>query len=75
SSEFSTLMLDMLGDIEKLNAGIKGGDDVLSVAAITMARIRFLKLSDFFFDIHEDFEKLLSMNDIEWPKIPDDYKY
>ncbi|MCR8722091.1 hypothetical protein NVV30_25785 [Pseudomonas syringae] len=74
-SELSKLMSDVVNDIEKLIKGVESDDDVLSVAAITMARIRFLKLSDFFLDIHEDFERLLSTDEIEWPKIGDDYNY
>ncbi|MBX8592646.1 hypothetical protein K5D56_25070 [Pseudomonas cichorii] len=73
--EFEVLKRDALGDMEKLSLALKSGDDVLAVAAIVMAKVRFLKLSDFFFGNHEDFEKLLHMKEFEWPIIPDDYVY
>ncbi|MBX8557830.1 hypothetical protein K5D43_25475 [Pseudomonas cichorii] len=73
--ELEVLMRDASGDMDKLNAALSSGDEVMAVAAIAMARVRFLKLSDFFFGIHEDFERLLNVKGVEWPNIPDDYVY
>jgi hypothetical protein len=64
-----------LHDLEQLEIGLNTGDQVLSAVAVTMARISFLELSDFFFSIHEDFEKILLSEEAEWPVIPDDYIY
>ncbi|GFM84603.1 hypothetical protein PSCICO_00020 [Pseudomonas cichorii] len=73
--ELEALVRDALGDVGKLSSALNSGDDVMAVAAVAMARVRFLKLSDFFFAIHEDFEKLLHLKEVEWPDIPDDYVY
>lgn len=75
NEEFTKLMNSALDDIEKMSIAIEGNNDISGVAAITMARIKLLHLSDFFLNIHEDLEKLLLTNDIKWPKIPTDYKY
>ncbi|QHF01000.1 MULTISPECIES: hypothetical protein [Pseudomonas syringae group] len=73
--ELSKIMKLALEDVEKLCNGVRNNDDVLSSVALTMARIRFMKLSDFFLNIHEDFEKLLLIYKDDWPKIPENYKY
>ncbi|RMV94837.1 hypothetical protein ALP01_200363 [Pseudomonas caricapapayae] len=63
------------GDVEKLIAGVENNDDVLSLGALTMARIRFLMLSDHFLNIHEDLEKMLVIYRDKNIEIPEDYKY
>ncbi|WP_449125250.1 hypothetical protein [Pseudomonas viridiflava] len=73
--EFSRGLRLAFDDLEKLIADVEGDDDVLSQVALTMARIRFLRLSDFFLNIHEDFERLLAVDDYKGVVIPDGYEY
>ncbi|MBP0944631.1 hypothetical protein V2J59_04365 [Pseudomonas alliivorans] len=75
SEELSKNLRLAFDDVEKSIAGVENNDDVLSLMALTMARIRFSTLSDYFLNIHEDLEKMLviySDKNIENPK---DYKY
>ncbi len=73
--EYDCLITDLFAHLLSAIQAKNSGDRLALLVSLMMIRIEFMNLYNFFYHFYEDFEKLIGEDSMNWPNIPEGYKY
>ncbi|WP_407311753.1 hypothetical protein [Pseudomonas sp. nanlin1] len=73
--EYTARLLPLMESLSRAAEAKERGDRLMLLVALSRSCVGFMDMHDFFYDLNDDFKRLVLDEAMKWPEIPEDYKY